>query len=206
MQVQSITSTVRYSQTPKGAFYEIFSALWANKTFAHNSWCPLMYKFFWKQKTLSDAKRAPLRIFSVARKFFDIFFVIPPLRFNKNFARDKWSTPETSRNTQNFSETKKLRAKIVIPPYVLHFSIPKAFRNTEVSPDESFWYCGRENFWKFFCNTSSMFHQIFALDRWAAPILSWYQFVMALAWKSVARLHVGRLFSKWFVYSQAIWR
>ena len=160
-----------------------------------------MYKF-WKKKTLSDTKRDPLRIFSLARKVFDIFFVIPPLRFNKNFARDKWSMPEISRNTQNFSETKKLCAKIVIPlmynifryqklsetpkdPLTTLFGIVGEYPLNSVLPPQWFTKCSRP--------TDGQ------LRFWADISLLWLWFENPLP------DCISAVFFQ-VVYSQAIWR
>ena len=79
MQVQSITSTGKDSQTAKSAFYEFFSALW-DKIFVQTSWYPhLMYKIFRYQKLSETPKGPATKIFgSVGQKNW-IFICETPL-------------------------------------------------------------------------------------------------------------------------------
>ena len=82
MQVQSITSTGKYLQISKGAFYDFFRHF---ETFCFKI-CdtPLCISCVGTRNFLKHQK-GPLHEFCVTRKFFDIFFVIPASIGYRNF-------------------------------------------------------------------------------------------------------------------------
>ena len=123
MQVQSITSTGKYSQTSKGAFYEIFSAMWGKKL-----WRKIGIKFFdtWNfQKHRSSPTKF---FFTVRQKKFDEKW------WNPENSTHSSSIPETPKGpplTKFFCDTKNFRQKIIffVIPHSI-YSLPKISRPT----------------------------------------------------------------------------
>ena len=98
IQVGFITRTGMYYLTPKGALYDILSALWNKKKSSKFSGITPLCMNFSIPETFWTTKRAPPHeLFSVTRKVFDIFFLwYRLLWFTQIFAPDRWATPTLS--------------------------------------------------------------------------------------------------------------
>ena len=97
MQVQSLISTDKNSQTSKASFYNFFSALWDKMHLTKVYDTPpyaRMYKLFKTPKlseTFRNTKRAPHEFFLRHE-----FFVIPSLLLTKILEPDRWASPTLS--------------------------------------------------------------------------------------------------------------
>ena len=115
MQVQSIKSMVKYSQTSNGAFYEYFALLRQKKIRSKSMITPTPFIFFFGSRNFLKHQKPRLAKFFCDKKIFRPFLWYP-LMVSRNFASHKWSTP--------FVSTKKyFWIFIVIPLYrLLNFS------------------------------------------------------------------------------------